>query len=327
MKQRNTILSIFSKKIIFGIAVFFYLIFPEIGNSQDVKVNATLDTNSILIGQQTTLTMSILTPEKMDLDFNLLTDSIPETIEIIEIKSDTSKINDHKSINYHFLITSFDSGYYAIPPLKIIYKLASDTNVRYAESEPMLLEVRTIPVDLDGEIKDLKDVLAEPMTFMEFIKRYYLPLIGILTILTLIIVILIRLQRRKKKANQQIEPLLPPDIEAIEALIKLKEEKLWQNDRVKDYYSKITDILRRYIERRFDIPAQEMVTSEIVGCANSSGLEKEQVILIEKHFNISDLVKFAKYSPIQIENEEIMDWAFQFIENTKMLEKSEEEES
>lgn len=325
MIKRNILLSVIFRKNLVRIAIFFSLIIPELVISQDIKVTTKLDTNSILIGQQTTLTMSVIASNKLNFDYSLLTDSIPKTIEILDIKTDTTVENNYKSIEYHFNITSFDSGYHAIPPLKIVYHIANDTNIKYSESDPLLLEVKTIPVDLNGEIKDLKNIMEEPITLEEFLRRYYLPLIGVLAILAFIILIIIRLQRNKKKAQQPEVFLLPPDIEAIEALTKLKEEKLWQNDRVKDYYSKISDILRRYIERRFDIPAQEMVTSEIVGCAISSGMAKEHTDKIEQQFKIADLVKFAKYTPIITENEDIINWAFEFIEQTKTAERNEEE--
>jgi len=105
-------------------------------------------------------------------------------------------------------------------------------------------------------------------------------------------------------------------VEALAALNELREKKLWQQNAVKDYYSHLTDIMRRYIERRFDFPAQEMVTSEIIGSLSTEELDSTLTEITEVVLSNADLVKFAKYEPLGDENDAALKWGYNFVNQT-----------
>ena len=119
---------------------------------------------------------------------------------------------------------------------------------------------------------------------------------------------------------------MPAHIVAIEALEKLHNEKLWQNDKHKLYYSGLSDILRTYLDGRFEVGAMEMTTDEIVASLRDVEVEQKLKMELLAVLRDADLVKFAKATPEAEENEAAFDKTLNFVEQTKPVEKVEEAE-
>src|ERR1051326_8121835 len=238
--------------------------------SQNLKATAELDTNAILIGQQTKLTLKVeykTDQGEMKIDFPKLNDTIIKQIEIVNQSKVEKFIPDSNDMSrlaqkQTLIITSFDSGYYAIPPFKFF--LNGDTT-KPITTEALLLSVNTVAVDTTKNIKDIKPPIEVPFSWKEYLPYLYYGL-GALAILTgIFFLIRYYLKKRKKKPVPEIiVPKIPAHIPALERLEKLKEEKLWQQGKLKEYHSEISEILRQYIEHRFFIPAMEQVSDEIV---------------------------------------------------------------
>ena len=129
---------------------------------------------------------------------------------------------------------------------------------------------------------------------------------------------------RNRDIKRYGKPLDPPHITAIAALIALKHKKLWQQGKVKEYHSVISDILRDYIEGRYTIGAPEMTTPEIINSLKGI-LTAKELSKVEDMLSLSDLVKFAKWTPESEQNEEVLDNAYNFIEQTKLIETPDEQ--
>ena len=112
-------------------------------------------------------------------------------------------------------------------------------------------------------------------------------------------------------------PALPPHVEAIQALEELHNRKLWQNNRHKQYYSGLTDILRSYIARRWEVGAMEMTTDEILGALRPLDLPDKARMDLTAILREGDLVKFAKATPDAETNENAYLKAYYFVEETK----------
>lgn len=298
--------------------------------AQGVKVEAKLDTNSILIGDQTHLVLKISQGENQKVQWPEISDTITKNIEVIDIlepDSTTSK-DGNIEISRKYLITSFDSGYFAIPPFRFIYNYVNDSTFKESETQALLLTVKTIEVDTTRAFKDIKDIESEPYTLGEILTYFVAPPLAVILLALLIIYII-----RRRKANKPLfrapkKPLPPPHIEAISALDKLKEKRLWQSNAVKEYYSILTDIMRRYIERRYDFPAQEMVTTEIIGSLAAEDLEANLMESTNTILSNADLVKFAKFEPLGDENDAALKWAYEFVnQTTKIISEEKEAES
>lgn len=296
------------------IAVIFMASGPAF--AQKFKLNATIDTTSILIGDQLTFSIELEQPKDVKVVFPQLKDTISSKIEIVESEpTDTSKRANSWIIRKKYLITSFDSGYHKIPSYKFAFQINNTSDT--ISSQELFLTVNTVPVDTAKEIIDIKPVMRTPFSFKE-IKHELI--IG--SLILLIIAISIWLFIRYKKNQPLFVPRKiqePPHIIALKELDKLRSEKLWQNNQVKLYYTRLTDILRQYITGRFNVNAMEMTTDEIL-----SSLEDElnRDIELKTSFTrllvTADMVKFAKEVPLPEDNDLSLLSAYSFVNRTKI---------
>jgi hypothetical protein len=287
-------------------------------NAQEVTVIAKLDTNSILIGDQVKFHLIVEHPIKTTIDFPLLADTLGEKIEIVEKqKIDTVVSATHSNLveRLTLTITSYDSGYFIIRPLAFIVNKDSS---RKHETEALLLEVHTLSVDTTQAIKDIKGPLDTPFTLKEAIPYIIGGLLAILIIL--LVVYLVRKYKKKPVVVEEKVIIIPPHLVALNKLEELKQKKLWQQGLVKEYHSELSEIIRNYIELRFNLPALEQTSDEIVKSFRSVGIEEENKGKLKQLLFLADLVKFAKEQPVAAENELSFNNAFDFVNNTKPFE-------
>ena len=260
---------------------------------------ATLDSNTILIGQQINFTITNkVTSTKIWPTYN---EFLVEGIEIIK----ASKIDTTDGvITQEFIITAWDSGSYFIPPI------AFSEN---SKTQALLLNVQTIILAEDAELKDIKQPIEEPIGWSDIWPW----LLGIL-ILSLIIFILRKYVFNKNKPSIIIKPkvIIAADISALKELNALEKAKIWQEGNVKEYHSQLSEIIRRYTENRFQFIALELTTDEILQELKSI-LSDDQLNNLSTLLQRADLAKFAKSKPIDTENMESMVLAKGFVNATK----------
>ncbi len=273
---------------------------------------ATIDTSVLTIGDQTKMHLSINVPLFTKVRFPDLKDTIIGKIEIVEkSKIDTLLSEDKNSytLSQHYTITSFDSGYYPIPPIKFF------VNNDSVFTEAFLLQVNNVPVDTTQAIKDIKSPLDLPLTFRE-IAPY---LGGALVLAAIIYGIYYYWKKRRKLPTAVVEEkkiVIPAHIIAIQELQALQAEKLWQQGMVKEYHIRVTDIIRAYIEKRFDVFALEQTTDEITRGMRTVPIDEQLKSKLKQLLILSDLVKFAKEQPLPAENESSIVIAFEFVNST-----------
>jgi len=313
-----------------AITIVLLFVFSYSSKAQEIKATAKLDSNSILIGQQVKLQLSVQyrvdNGKQINIQWPEIADTIRKEVEIVaQSKIDTiipDKNDPFKFIQTKTLyITSFDSGYWAIPPFKFMTK--TDTNGIF--TEPLLLSVGTIAVDTTLAIKVIKPPFAENYTWLDWLKDNMYIVYGTLVaiLLLLIIIYLIRYFKKIKPPMVIIEkPKIPSHIIAFEKLETLKNEKLWQGGKLKLYHIMLTEIVREYIENRFKIPALEQTTEEILYGFRNVAIDEESGMKLKKLLILADLVKFAKEQPLPNENELSLSNAYDFIDGTKKEENS-----
>ncbi|MCX7909055.1 MAG: hypothetical protein N2560_06025 [Ignavibacteria bacterium] len=294
------------------IIAFLFLV-PSFLLSQEVKVETKIDTNKILIGDHISLNLLVRSKPPTEVIFPELKDSLGK-FEIIEIgKTDTSLINDELVLKKKIKLTIFDSGYYYIPSLNILYLKKGVNQFANISTDSFPIFVKGIEVDTTKDIKDIKDIAEIPYTIWDFIP-YVLILVGI-AVFAYFIYFFIR--RRKRKPELAEELKLPPHIVALQELKQLDSEKLWQKGEIKQFHIRLTEIIRKYIERRFEIPALEMISREIIdNLFKINNLEAELIEKLRRSFEISDLVKFAKFVPLPDDHTFCLKVAFEFVEST-----------
>jgi hypothetical protein len=303
-----------------------FLLFTSFLFSQNITAIAMLDTSTILIGQHAKLTLSVeykTNQGDLKIEFPKIADTIIKEIEVLERSKPERFVPDSSDlsrmiISQTYMITSFDSGYYAIPPFKFI---VNGDSTKPVHTEPLLFSVSTVEVDTTIAIKDIKPPLDVPFSWKELLPYVYGGLAALAALAGLIYLIVYLVKKQKKKPVPQIViPKIPAHVIALEQLEKLREEKLWQNGKLKEYHSGISDIIRQYIEHRFFINAMEQVTDEIMHSFRTVDLNEELKMKLRQVLFLSDLVKFAKEQPLPNENETAWNNAFEFVMATKKIE-------
>jgi len=285
------------------------------GYSQTITMKAAFDSSSILIGDQVKLRMEFDQPPKAVFLLPVFNDTITGQIKIVKsFPPDTVKSGDHLHIRKEYLVTSFDSGSHRVPPIAFPFQIGQLKDTLH--SSELVIKVNSLPVDTTKDFRDVKPPLKAPVTLAE-IWPYLLIGFGICCIVILVIWYFM-VYRKKDKIAGFKKNLEPPHIIALRELDSLRGEKIWQTGKQKLYYTRLTEIIRVYIEQRFGIYALEMTSDEILQALNVILLEeKASIELLRNMFFTADWVKFAKGNPLPDENEISMLNAYQFVNNTK----------
>ncbi|MFH1121703.1 MAG: hypothetical protein V1775_17925 [Bacteroidota bacterium] len=298
--------------MLFFLAGFLFVV-PVMTHAQSVIP----DTTRFLIGNQVNVTLEFEAGQGAVVKWPELGDTLSHSIEIIK-KNPIDTIRPEGSTKLIFrqviTITSFDTGFIVLPPLVFI---VNDNNGIQTElkSEPVLLEVKNIQVDTAKEIKDIKPILQAPYTLQDFLP--WLLLAAAVGLLGTLIWFYLR-NRKKKKPFFRLptRPQKPPHTVALERLEELRQEKMWQKGQIKEYYTRLTDILREYFEKRFGVNAAEMTSDEILFAMKDHISEVSVLGDLRKLLTLSDLAKFAKGQPLGAENEISMTYAKTIVMNT-----------
>jgi hypothetical protein len=277
------------------------------------------DTTKFQIGSQVNVTLELETEHGTLVEWPALGDTITKSLEIIYKKPvDTIRTEGKRSllIRQIITITSFDTGFIVLPPL--VFKVTTQSNEQVElKSEPVLFEVQSVPVDMAKDIKDIKPVLTAPYTLRDFLPWILLAIaIGLLGTLAWFYI-------RNRKRNQPLiklpsRPAKPPHVIALEMLEELRKEQIWQKGQIKEYYTRLTDILREYFENRFGVNAAEMTSDEIMFAMKDHLTEVSSLSDLRKVLTLSDLAKFAKGQPIGAENELSLTYARTIIMNSSL---------
>jgi hypothetical protein len=303
------------KKSFLFLLLFHILLSEGKAWAQKTLIDVKIDSAAILIGEQTPLHLTVTTNRGKNVQIVIPGDTLTRGIEVLSISLPDSSIieNNRLLIKQDVLITSFDSSLYLLPPVKVID--GADT----IYSNQIALKVSTFPVNVDApeEFYDIKYVWKPP-----FVLADYYPLIfGVLITLFLICVTGYIIQRiRNKKPLISLgksEPSLPPHEQAIRELDRIKQQKLWQQGRNKEYYTLLTETLRKYIVDRFDINAMEMTSGEILTIIRRGNEADSVYENLKQILQLADFVKFAKMNPLPDENDLSMMNAYLFVNQTK----------
>jgi hypothetical protein len=286
--------------------------------AQQIRVSTSLERDSIWLGDQIKMIIVAEYPVGTVLTFPQLKDSLGNGVEILtRTPSDSSNLgNGIIQKRQAYLITAFDSGPHPITPF--LFALKGKTPPDTLRSNPATLFVKVPPVDLKKGFADIKKPYGAPVTFKEIAPW----ILGILLLACVVFLVIYAVNRRKKNIPlfaMPSRPKLPPHVIALSELDKLKEEQLWQHDKVKDYYTRLTDIIRVYLEDRYNVPAMEQTTHEILADFkdDNSQIQGKLFTGLEKTLTISDLVKFAKYTPLPDENHYVLVQAYTLVDETK----------
>lgn len=296
-------------------AILFGLIgLTSFARAQEVSVTLVPDSTHILIGDFLNVELRAEFPADVSVVWPSVADTLGEMELVRASKIDTATSEGGTVLTQSLIVSAYDSGTYRLGPVSVVFtdkSGISDTVI----SASGLISVETIPVDTTQAIKPIKQPLPVPYSWREFAPY----LIGAAVLMAAVAGLIYYLRRRKKKAPPSPErpkPRDPAHIWAKNELRKLEEEKLWQKDEVKQYYSRLTDILRLYLEYRYGWMALESTTEQIADEISQFEMAKEEKDKLLGILRRADMVKFAKRLPMPDENDLMMSLAVEFVERT-----------
>lgn len=289
------------------------------------RANALLDKSNIKIGEPITLELKSIYNKDLKCITPFISDSLNNGFVLINKLSIDSTFNNSTNeiqLIKRYQITNFDTGSQTLAPFKFNFIKGKDT-VESVLSDPLTVRINLVAVDTTKDIKEIKDIIEVPFSLSE-----YLPWIGIGAGIVAIIALVIYFYLKRKKPVAKPEPvqLISPLEEALKNLEKLENEKLWQQGYLKNYYSRLTEILRVYLEKEFNIPALEQVTDEIFVSMKNYGFSTEATLLVKQALETADLVKFAKSTPSAEQHERAFQIIKQFISQHQLRNTTENKE-
>ncbi len=206
------------------------------------------------------------------------------------------------------------SGSYVIDPAEIAYSLP-DGEEKTAKTPKIYIEITSL-LARDGEAEDIRDI--KPPVTIPYPNRILLPIAAALIVAILAILVGRKLvERLKQRAEARELARRPPHEEALEALDRLVEKGLIEQGRAREFCFEISEIFRRYMHARLNVPATDLTTEEIIPRVEDNGIVEESLKPLVRNFLINtDQVKFAKYQPAREEIDEIIESARTFIKRT-----------
>lgn len=296
------------------------LLATVVKTTAQVTVDAKLDSAGIFIGQRIGVTLEVSADANKEVQLPEW-DSLQQIVSGLEFvkaeKADTSFLNEGKRImlSRRYYFTSFDSALYLIPEMNV--KVEGEDY----KSKRLALKVFTFDIDTlhADSIFSIKAELAPPFDWAEWRHVICLGALALL-VLGLLIYVAHRLKTNKPIIRRiRNKQRIAPHKVAMRKIEQIKEEKIWQSEDSKEYYTQLTDTLRQYIKERYGFNALEMTSYEIIQKLQEVN-DEDAVSELRELFQTADLVKFAKYSTLINENDRNLVSAIEYINQTKLEE-------
>ena len=303
--------------------------------AQGVEVSAKVQDEHVAVGKPFSLDLTMKVPYGYYVECNeFATDTLSEQIDILK-RGDLLRTADADSnviVQQQLTLMTFDTGYVQVPPIGLTYAQSAESQLRMrAFTDPVQLYVTTITVDTTQMFKPLMPPVEKPVSM----KEVFPWILGVLLLALVGLAVWYFVKHPKPRVDENGEPIkgpvVPPYTKAIGDLESLKQQKLWQVGKVKEYYSSLTDIAREYIEGQFGVNAVEMTTDDILEEVKELDFEPRLYGKLKETMELSDLVKFAKYTTSPLENDNAMSDMTDFVNDSyahyEAMKAKEEEEA
>jgi len=297
------------KRLLF---IGFILLIANVMHAQRTQATVSVDTMRMLIGDQTKVRLQANHNPNKSVVYPELSQQTLGGLNVLDIGSiDTLRKLPTVVTEQAITVAAYDSGFYKIPPLTFNVYFNGKLQ-ETAISKPLEIVVSTMVVDTNY-VAEIKPILEVPYTFSEFV-----PYLVALLFALLFGFILYRIRSSKLQVQvEQPEIIIPAHEIANTKLFKLKEEKLWQQGKIKEYHSQVTHIVREYLENRFGVNALEYTTEETIAALKTKDFDDSYKNKLREILQRADLVKFAKDTPGPDVHEEALTVAKDFVHKTK----------
>jgi hypothetical protein len=269
-------------------------------SAQLPTVKTTVDKNEILIGQQINYHVETSMPDNTyRLEWFSVPDSFGNFIAITQNKIDSSSSNGNLNFSQDIILTSFDSGRQVIPPLTLTAATLDGDSTFNLYTDSIAINVTYSPTDSIMPFHDIKNIIEVKKTF----PWWAWVLVGLGIVILIIWILFLFKFFKKKKDTKIFESKLSPYDESMQLLNDLEKENLLQQNKFKEYHSRLTDIFKRYLSRKTNTYQLHLTTDELLIELDGFDLSKEQISNFANCLRMGNVVKFAKYIPPAYENE------------------------
>lgn len=281
------------------ICLLLALLFSSAAEAQVPEITTAVNRKQILIGEQIRLYIEVRMPDNL---YRLTWAKTPEDFGAFVLASqgkiDSSYTTGFLTFGQDLYITSFDSGRQVIPPLHFEFDaLRGDSSFRMM-TDSIPIEVRFSPPDDVLPFHDIKPVITVEKEY----PSWFWPVV-IAALLLLIIALYFLFRKKKKKNDGLFDSPLSDYEEAMQLIEELRRDELPAKAEFKAYFSRMTDIFKRYISRRSHTNKMHFTGAEINSEMASTHLDASLRADFARCISIADAVKFAKYRPSVQESE------------------------
>jgi len=275
--------------------------------AQQVEVEGKVGDSMVSVGKPFTLDLSLKVPYGWFVEWNdFAVDTLSEQIDIIK-RGNVERTADADSnviVKQQLTLMTFDTGQVQVPAVGLKYAMSFDDPMRQeAFTEPVDLYVTTMAVDTTMAYRPIVEPIAAPIRMKDVFPWVLVALLLVLCGLGVWFFVKRRKAHVDENDNIVRGPVIPPYDKAVGDLENLRQQKLWQSGKVKEYFSSLTDIAREYIEGQFGVNAVEMTTDDILEEIKPLKFSTEVYNKLKDTMEVADLVKFAKYSASNLEND------------------------
>jgi hypothetical protein len=282
------------------ILIVAFLFSFQNSDAQLPTVKTSVDKNNILIGQQINYHVQFSMPDNT---YRLAWFSMPDSVGNFNVitrnKIDSSFSNGNLNFSQDIILTSFDSGRQVIPPQTLSVSTLDGDSTFNLFTDSIAINVTYSPTDSIMPFHDIKNIIEVKKSF-----PWWAWALVALGIIILIIWILFLFKFFNKKKDVKIfESKLSPYDEAMQSLNDLEKEDLLQQNKFKEYHSRLSDIFKRYLSRKTNTYQLHLTTDELLIELKGFDLSKEQISNFAGSLRLGNAVKFAQYIPPAYENE------------------------
>jgi hypothetical protein len=293
------------------------LFFNTSGHAQ--TISASIDRNKILIGEQVTLQLKA---EDINSRMSFLQSwfNIPDTAAHLQVVKreaiDTADVGGLNTYVQNITITSFDSGKWKLGPLQLTVQDRTTGKQTILKTDSVILEV--LPVDVSGmeNYHDVKDIIA-----VEAKPDYTLYIAIVLSAIVLAILVWLLIKSMKKKKEAPAKPVYKgtPLERALQQIKELQSENLFAQNQVKLFYVKLTDICRNYFSDQLLVRSSQATSDELMVLIGVYLQNEKMRTPFFQFLRLADVVKFAKYTPSQEQNNEAVETAIKTLQHVDAL--------
>jgi len=285
---------------------------------QTAQVRSKINTGKITIGEHVQLFLEVQPQTAQDKIKwpNFAADSL-QGLEWVEFgKVDTIKTKDSLLYKQKLTLTGFDSGAYSIPAFKFVIT-SSGNKVQEFSTDSFVIQVQSIAVDTSKAFMPINDIIQVKASWLDYWKTILIVILAIALVSFLIFYFYKKWKLKSRHVPEKVTPEKAHET-TLRLLDELKSKKLWQNGNVKEYYASLSNILRNYLDNRFEVNAMELTTDDLLKLAKQDkrlkGIRQE----LKRILKTADLAKYAKAEPLPTEQEACLDAAYLMVQKTKI---------